>query len=95
MQTIGTSGPDSARLINLRLHKLEDPPDFQKRVRRLGASRAAHLDSKTNNRETNVGEETSQRQEALVREWVARWQQTRRDGHAVVACHPFGCEASQ
>jgi hypothetical protein len=94
MKTDCTSGSDSTRSINLRLHKPEDPPDIQKRVRRLGASRAAQLDSKTKNSEANLDEETAQRQEAIIRGWVACWRQTRQ-GHAAVTCHPFGCEVAQ
>jgi hypothetical protein len=93
MKTDCIIGSDSAQFINLRLHKLEDPPDPRNED---GAPLATgrRISTKPNNSETNVGEEAAQRQEAHVREWVARWRQTRRDGHAIVARHPFGCEVA-
>jgi hypothetical protein len=95
MQTDCIFESDSVRFINLRLHKLEDPPDPRNEN---GAPLATgrRISTKTYKSGNNLDEDAAQGQEARVREWVARWRQTRRsDGDAVVACHPFGCEAAQ
>jgi len=79
---------DSVRLLNLRLHRLEDPPDPRNEN---GAPRATgrRISTQPNNSEVNLNEDAAQRQEALIRGWVALWRQTRRS-HAVVARHLFG-----
>jgi hypothetical protein len=77
---------------------------LQKSVRRVAgapspepaavASQAFDRAEVTANPRNPQREEAAQRQEARVREWIARWRPTRRS-HAAVARHPFGCEVAQ
>jgi hypothetical protein len=93
METTSTSMADSARILNRRL-KLEDPPDPRnEKGAPLGTGR--RISTRSNNSEASLDEDVARRQEATILGWIARWRQTRRDGHAVVARHPFGYEVAQ
>jgi hypothetical protein len=94
MQTNCIFGSDSARFINRRFFELRgEPPDALNAEGRSWRGTAPQTQDILNSNNASLGEDATQRQEALVRAWVASWRQTRR-GHAVVACHPFGCEAA-
>jgi hypothetical protein len=82
-------GPDSVRSINLRLHKLEDPPKPRnENGAPLGTGH--RISTKPNNSEASLDEETAKKQEAIIRGWVDCWRQS----HGVIACHPFGYEVA-
>ena len=72
MQEICNSRPDSARVINLRLHKLEDPPDPVNERSRPGRGGASHNSPTLNSTEHNISAYRLQRRVEYLRRLGAR-----------------------